>query len=276
LELHAAIHPDVTAVLDYPLDPRATASTNRRRWIKTLRSAEFMRRHSNGIVLAPVLHAYSARTATARLDELKAIFPKPPFWCLGSLVPLFHGSHIGSRFATQTDTLSRLQRRWHLIADLIRQIRPTIGDSVLHVFGAGSLSTIFLLFLAGADSVDSAAWRLKAAYGAIQLPGLGDRFLATKADHSRVRKVLTANCREILSRCACPVCEDLTLEKRVAQLFRHFEARATHNAYVLVSEVTALRRAKRLGKIADFVLNRLVSIPAYRNVAETVVLPLVS
>src|ERR1700694_3513303 len=154
LDLQAAIRPDVTATLDYPLDPCATTSTNRGRWIKTLRSAEVMRRHSDGMVLAPVLHTYSVRAVATRVNELKTIFQKPPFWCLGSLVPFFHGSYIGSRFATQTDKLSRLQRRWYLIADLVRQIRLTIGDSVLHVFGAGSLSTIFLLFLAGAESVD--------------------------------------------------------------------------------------------------------------------------
>jgi queuine/archaeosine tRNA-ribosyltransferase len=277
LELHGAIRPDLGAVLDYPLDPCASATTNRRRWIKSIRSAEFMHNHPNGTSLAPVLHAYSCCSVRRRVNMLETIFQHPPVWCLGSLVPLFHGSYIGLRFANNTNGFSRLEWRWRLIANLVRQTRIAIsGDAALHVFGAGSISTILLLFLAGADSVDSAGWRLKAAFGAIQLPGLADRFLVTKSSHLRVRKVLTKRCHEILSQCACPVCSDLALEKRVRELRRYFEARATHNAHVLISEITALRQSKRRGKLAEFVLNRLTELPLYRRVARDVILPLVT
>jgi 7-cyano-7-deazaguanine tRNA-ribosyltransferase len=276
LELQAAIRPDLTALLDFPLDPCASSLTNRRRWNKTLRSAKFMRSHCNENTLAPVLHSYSPHVIGQRVDQLHALFQRPPAWCLGSLVPLLRGSYIGSRFATPIENSSRLKRRWRLITNLICHMRAAIGDAALHVFGAGSLSTIFLLFLAGADSVDSSSWRVKAAFGAIQLPGLADRFLITRKDHSRVRKILTTKCRDILSQCACPVCRDLAPEKQVRELRRYFEARATHNAYVLISEITELRQSKQNGKLAEFVLNRLAEIPLYRNVARDVILPLVS
>ncbi len=277
LELNATIQSDIGAVLDYPLDPIGTARENRSRWLKTVRSGDVMLRHSNGTTLAPVLHAYSCRSVVSRLKRLQQSFHNPPIWCLGSLVPLFQGSHIGSQFANGGRFFTRLEARWRLITQLIRLARATINDDgVLHVFGAGSISTIFLLFLAGADSVDSAAWRIKASYGAIQLPGLADRFLETRPGRSRPRKVLTDKCQEILSQCSCPVCAGLTIKQRIHRLRMKFEARATHNAHVLVSEVNALREAKAAGNLADFVIARLLHLSPYRDVATRIILPILN
>jgi queuine/archaeosine tRNA-ribosyltransferase len=275
IELSLALRPDICAILDYPLDPCGTDQANHRRWAKTVQSTRYTCSRVNHSSVAPVLHSFSVNTIAPRMAKLRSLCGRPAIWCFGSLVPLFHGSYIGSRFAENDDGLTPFRRRWSLIATLVREMRKATGKELLHVFGAGSLSTIFLLFLAGADSVDSASWRLKAAFGAIQLPGLADRFLIARKDHSRIRKVLTPKCREILSQCACPICNDLTLEKRITQLCHHFEARATHNAHVLISEITALRRAQCSGQLAEFVLNRLADTPLYRNLAEDVILPLV-
>jgi 7-cyano-7-deazaguanine tRNA-ribosyltransferase len=276
VDLAKKIRPDLCAVLDYPFDPRGSRDTNQRRWSKTLRSTRLTCRRMDRSVIAPVLHAYDVAAIGPRMKTLKKLCDRPVIWCFGSLVPLFHGSHIGSRFVNAADKVGAFERRWSLIANLITEMRRAVGSEFLHVFGAGSLSTIFLLFLAGADSVDSASWRLKAAFGAIQLPGLADRFLAFRKNHSRVRKLLTPRCRDMLSQCRCPVCANLTLEDRIKHLSCYFEARAIHNAHVLISEVTALRRAQRSGRLARFVLNRLADMPSYRNIAEDVILPLVA
>jgi queuine/archaeosine tRNA-ribosyltransferase len=274
VELSMALRPDVCAVLDYPLDPCDTALGNQNRWARTVRSTRYTCSRVSHSRLAPVLHSYSVSTIAKRMTKLRSLCDRPAIWCFGSLVPLFHGSYIGSRFA-KTDGVTRFHQRWELITALVREMRKATGKELLHVFGAGSVSTVFLLFLAGADSVDSASWRLKAAFGAIQLPGLADRFLATRPDHSRPRKVLTRKCRQILSQCVCPECENLSLEKRIQNLRRHFAARATHNAYVLISEVTALRQAQRADRLADFVLQRLGEMPLYHKIARDVILPLI-
>jgi 7-cyano-7-deazaguanine tRNA-ribosyltransferase len=36
--------------------------------------------------------------------------------------------------------------------------------------------TMNMMYYSGADSVDSSSWRTKAAFGAIQLSGIGDRY----------------------------------------------------------------------------------------------------
>ena len=42
-----------------------------------------------------------------------------------------------------------------------------------------------LMFALGVDSLDSIGWRLKAGYGAVQLPGFGDRFTGDKLRKKR-------------------------------------------------------------------------------------------
>lgn len=275
VDLGMAIGADVCAVLDYPLDPRVSTPANRQRWAKTLSSTRYTCRRLTPARLAPVLHAYNVKEIEPRMRALRALCTAPAMWCFGSMVPLFHGSYIGRRFARRGSDAGAFERRWVLLTALVREMRRASGKELLHVFGAGSLSTIFLLFLAGVDSVDSASWRLKAAFGAIQLPGLSDRFLGTRQDRSKSRRLLTPACREILSRCSCPECESLNLERRIQNLRRHFIARATHNAHVLISEVTALRDARNVGKMAEFVIQRLADSPSYHAIARDVIMPVI-
>jgi hypothetical protein len=62
------------------------------------------------------------------------------------------------------------------------------------------------------------------------------------------------------------------LDDRIRNLRQHFSARATHNAHVLVSEVTALRNARRQGKLAQFVVDRLGELPLYQKIARDIIL----
>lgn len=143
---------------------------------------------------------------------------------------------------------------------------------MLHVFGAGTPASIFLLFLLGVDSVDSVAWRLKAAYGAIRLPGLADRY-ATDFGHTRTRRRLTSLCKDLLQACVCAVCEGLSLSRRVVVLAESFEARAVHNAQVFIDELNAFRLAARQGTHLQFVYDRLADNPRYRGILNRTILP---
>ena len=175
LAIQDRLRPDIGSVLDVPLNPVGGPGTNTRRWRQTLANTTSMVKHARGPILAPVLHAYSPTLARRRCNEIRSILPNPLIICVGSLVPLLRGSGIADRFAARRNE-SRFHSRWRAITRLILTIRSQFPRAFLHVFGAGSLSTMYLLAFMGADSFDSSAWRLKAAYGAIQLSGTADRF----------------------------------------------------------------------------------------------------
>ena len=273
LALQRESRPDVAAVLDVPLSPLVSSQVNHRRWRRTVQNTAFMHSNNGNVLLAPVLHAYSIPVIPRRSDELKRIVEKPSVICLGSLVPLLRGSYVGTRFTNSRDKTPLTFQRWRFISRLILSVRRLYPGSTLHVFGAGSLTTMYLLFLLGADSFDSTSWRVKAAYGAIQLPGVPDRFPAPRRNANRVRRKLGAPGREILARCHCPACEGTDMERRVKSLSASFESRAIHNAHVFLSELRLLREASADGIGSDFVRDRLRGSDRFARILEDVVLP---
>jgi 7-cyano-7-deazaguanine tRNA-ribosyltransferase len=272
LELYQALGPDIGAILDFPFDPTKSNRVNSHRWRRTLRNTQRMRDAGLNISLAPVIHAYDRTSAAERYRQLLEVFPDPEIICIGSLVPLLKASYIGSRFPAN-GSLSAGAERWTRIAEVVTTIRELAPKTPLHVFGAGSLSTISMLLLLGIDSVDSTGWRMKAAFGAIQLPGLGDRFTVPSAGASKVRRGLSPLCRDILSKCDCPACDGESLSRRVKKLSSSFTGRAVHNAHVLLSEVRLLGSAMRRNQGGEFVAKRFRTSPRYEAILMDAVLP---
>ncbi len=73
------------------------------------------------------------------------------------------------------------------VLNKVRQIRETFADRELHLFGVGGTATLHVAALLGVDSVDSSGWRIRAARGIVQLPGIGDRAVA-KLGNWKIRK----------------------------------------------------------------------------------------
>jgi 7-cyano-7-deazaguanine tRNA-ribosyltransferase len=274
LEMYDELRPDIGAVLDIPLDPLLPQDDNRRRWNATLRNTCKMLERNPGVELAVILHAYSLQAIKQRCEDVSKLIKDPKVLCIGSLVPLLKASHIGSRFHTSDDRLSRVEQRWRLIAKLVGQVRRHFQSSILHVFGVGSMSVMYLLFLLGVDSVDSVSWRLKAGFGAIQLPGLGDRFLRQGCGRSKTRRLLGKHELELLEECQCPVCDGHRLEQRIRRLETSFYNRAAHNAFVLLSETKAVGDAIRTDRLASLVETRLEAHP-YNHILDRVIMPAV-
>lgn len=273
LKLYQELQPQIGAILDVPLNPLASKQNNHERWQLTLYNTALMFHHNSDFILAPVLHSYDLKTIERRYAELQRIIPDPKVLCIGSLVPLLKGSFVRSRFINKHSDLPLEIQRWQFIAHLILSLRRLCEGSILHVFGVGSLSTMYLLFLLGVDSVDSVSWRLKAGFGAIQLPGLADRFLVNKHPTSRTRCLLESENMEVLKECQCPICNGLDLDHRIEYLSKSFNARAVHNAYTLIAEVERLREKSECGQMLDFVKNRLKAIRPYKRILEEAVLP---
>ena len=131
---------------------------------------------------------------------------------------------------------------------------------------------MYLLFLMGVDSVDSVAWRLKAGYGAIQLPGITDRRVETMPSANRARRMLDKEEYDLLEQCQCQVCDGRSMNDRLS-LLSSFTPRAIHNAHVFISEVNQMREAKDRGRLPKFVTDRLRRSTLYQQVLHSVVLP---
>jgi 7-cyano-7-deazaguanine tRNA-ribosyltransferase len=171
----------------------------------------------------PVVHGYTIRRIRQCCERIEALIGKPCAIGIGSMVPLLKASHIGGRFRYRRQD-GTVGGHVDFIADAIATVRNAFPGSLVHVFGAGGGPTALALFAAGADSCDSAAWRLKASYGAIQLPGTSDRFLQNRLrSPGRVRRVVDAKDLAAIGECRCPACNPLrTVAARRAFLNRTF------------------------------------------------------
>ncbi len=230
IDLYETAKPNYGVILDHPITPHLSRYENRKRRLLTLNNTSRMMqlRVTSNPEIIPVIHGFHAISTSWFLRELKKIHDFKTYG-IGSLVPsVFNAKGIGG--------ISNVIR-------IILGIRKLVPDARLHVFGIGSITTMNLIFYAGANSVDSSSWRTKAAFGAIQLPGLGDRYITGKAGrktHKNYRN-LSSQERKLVSDCNCPACRKEGLEG----LTRSFELRALHNAWVFQEEVKKIRKLKR-------------------------------
>ena len=262
LDLYEDLSPAIGAVLDCPLDPFLAPEQNEMRWRQTIANTRTMFEKNGHLTLMPVVHAHSVEQAKRACSELRQAIGEPIALGIGSLVPLMRGRHDGRVLAKQPGAGSEADRDYqssrHLAVDIIRTVRAGFPNALLHVFGVGGTTTMHLMFAQGIDSLDSVGWRLKAAHGAIQLPGLGDRFTSTRAHNTRALLAEDDNAKGILLQCACPVCrEHNTLEDRLSVLDRSFNNRASHNAWVFVQEAAMFGAHIQTDSVEQFVRQRL-------------------
>ena len=121
----------------------------------------------------------------------------------------------------------------------IQQIRQEFPNTKLHVFGIGGTATLHLAALLRINSVDSSGWRNRAARGMIQLPGTGERIVASLGSW-RGRQVSQEESQK-LEKCPCPACEKHGLNGLKRNGAEGFSNRATHNLWVLLEEARLIQ-----------------------------------
>jgi len=263
LEIYKQAEPDIGVVLDYPFNP-LDLDNRMKRWKKTLKNTRFMLDNSHDIVLMSVVHGYTLEEIKRACDEIKDI-TEPKIIGLGGLVPIVR--------CMGTSDLSKLNgvNTIKFMADAISIIRREFPDAFLHAFGVGSVATMHLMFSLGVDSVDSMSWRMKAAYGAVQLPGIGDRFISPNNGRKQLKE------DHLLNKCRCPVCIGKSLKERKNALdnSKHgtFYNRAIHNAYVFKEEEKAFHRALTENNTVKFIKKRLKGTKYYKLVMSFMGLP---
>ena len=260
LEIYKQAKPDIGVVLDFPFNPLDLESRIKR-WKKTLENTKFMLSNSHDIVLMPVIHGYTLEEIRRACNELKDI-ADPKFVGVGSLVPILR--------CMKTSELSKLNgmNTIKFMIDAISIIRREFPDAFLHVFGVGSVTTMHLMFSLGVDSVDSMSWRIKAAYGAIQLPGTGDRFISPKNGRRQLEEDY------LLEKCKCPICIDKSVSERKNALDNSnsntFFNRAIHNAFVFKEEERIFHEVLIKNNTAEFIKERLKGTRYYKIFKDSI------
>ena len=251
LNIYHKVKPDIGVILDFPFHPSAL-DKRKQRWKKTLKNTEFMIQNSQDIVLMPVIHGYTIKEIEKACREIKKI-SDPQLIGMGSIVPI-----LRSLKSSNIPKLDDKSNSFKLLIKMVSMIRTEFPDSFLHAFGVGSASTMHLMLALGVDSVDSMSWRMKAAYGAIQLPGLSDRFVFSK---NRKKGRIPLKEFSLLEKCSCPICKKHPiLEDRISAYSNMkngtFFNRAIHNAFVLKEEEKNFKNSVMKNKVLDFFNSR--------------------
>jgi len=169
----------------------------------------------------PVVHAGLCLPKV--LDSIERLRVKTPVsrLGLGAMVPfLVRGKGADGR--TQ-------------VVDDILRVRRRLPEARIHGFGIGGTATLHIASVLGLDSVDSSGWRNRAARGIIQLRGTGDRVVANFGKwRGRALSLLE---KRGLKNCGCPACTSGGTKALEGGGLAGFAARATHNLWVLASEL---------------------------------------
>ena len=124
-------------------------------------------------------------------------------------------------------------KRFLVFLELLREHK--LDEYKIHVLGASSGNSSHCLWYAGMDQMDSANWRIKAAYGKIGFPE------KTEVKVSKNPSTFGATGWKdeydiYLRACECPACTGLSLAERREILGTSFNARAVHNVHVYLAE----------------------------------------
>lgn len=238
LHLAKKVDPDIMISPDYPISPFNSLRENKLRIKRTLQNLvkASLFAKENSIPLMPVIHGYDLPYIDYMLKKVFKIINEINIIGIGSLVPLL-----------VPFTIDKTKK----VLDLILYLRKKLPNAFIHVFGMGSILTMHLAFLAGADSVDSQSWIRSAGYGKIQVPGNGQLFVR-KNDKKYKFKQWSKEAPKNFD-CDCPIC----LEKGKKSLAWSKKFRAIHNAYTLCSEAQIVSKMIKNGEYVDFIKQRL-------------------
>ena len=168
----------------------------------------------------PILHISRCLNKYIRLFNKDKKLRTKPILAIGGIVP---------NLLRASKSIS-----YEKMLNSIYKVRKTFANQKLHLFGVGGTATLHVAALLKMDSVDSVGWRVRAARGLVQLPGIGDRSIADLGNW----KVREPNSQElkILEKCQCPACQEHGVEGLKKDRTHGFCNRATHNLWTLLEE----------------------------------------
>lgn len=235
------LYPDKAIPLDYPFLPGMNTPIMQRLWKLTTENILEWQETTKLREIVPVLHAWDADSLIQNIMWMYK-HANSEYVAIGTIVTPSFSNYTGY-FGDRQPSMKNLD----LIMRTIHAIKH-YTDFKIHITGFGSSAlTLHLAYYMGVESVDSAGYRRKAAYGKILLPGTGERYVGMGNAKFGVSKLLQHEW-ELLLKCNCSVCRN---DKSL--LWKDWKARAVHNKYVLEEEV----------KIARELLSN--GLPVYEN-----------
>jgi queuine/archaeosine tRNA-ribosyltransferase len=257
-DIYAGCDVDYVVALDLPPTPGDSARSKALKQDQTLANLAILAEALSNERLVPVLHGPGLDDLEECARRTSAITPDPRVVALGGLVPMLRYSGVNR---------ARVESAGVYLQAAISIAREAFPRARIHVLGAGAPRTMLAAFACGADSVDSVGWRRVAGFGAIFVPGAGERFIDDRPRRrpgSRSR--LSALERDGLRDCDCPACSAAsTFEEQIEILSSDYMPRAAHNAWTLNGEAIRYREAEQAGSLAGFLRERLP--PAWHDVA---------
>ena len=243
--IQTKINADIAVQLDYPLLPEASENTNLRRIEKTIKNFELLLNMNDNSSILPTIHGYNEKMLIKSLKGIEDILGgTPSAVAVGSLVP----------FLFTMDGSAKIGGKKKAI-EIIMKVREMLPKTFLHVLGAGGTMS-YLLFYLGVDSMDNTGWVKKAGYGAIQMPGISDRFIY-KTEKRRSLDDDELALKSWLD-CLCPACSSTSDRSKFYGRSKSSRLlRSLHNVYVYQSEILRARKYIREGRMKEFVRNRL-------------------
>lgn len=240
IRLQETFNPDLTIPLDYPFSPGQTINQMRNLWRRTADNILYWQDSTNlSGRLVPSLHAWNKNSLVENVKWLQKN-GDAELVALGSIVtPSFNDfqGFFGDRQPTRE------------LIDMFSQAINTVvdhSDFKIHLMGWGSSPLMLHLgFYLGINSLDTAGYRRKAAYGKIILPGQGERHVGgSTTDFGGKRLDADSDPKdiELLNKCNCPICR-----VNKYQLYADWRARAIHNEWVMKNEANLAERMLEKG-----------------------------
>ena len=211
VKVYRRLEADYYLALDKPPQPGFEAPWSLVR--ENVRLYQEMASRLDSGVLVPVVHMYSPEQLEYAVDAYREAGAR--VLAVGGAVPGL--LNRGRKRVPTIVVLALVRRLWH---------------GRLHILGAGSPVMARIVSLIGADSADTATWKVKAAYGKVIFPGVGERYVGSR----RIRYgPLYAREDEIeaLERFLEETGFPLIREKDIRSLLSSFRGRALVNAWVL-------------------------------------------
>lgn len=256
LDLYDVFKPDLAAILDHPFDYKISLHANlKQRWSTTLKNTEYMFANKpDDLNLLTIVHAWNKSQVKSNIADLRKMYQR-----IG--VDEYEAfKYLGIGAITETFTFKDFSS-WN-VADILIYLRTEFPDSFIHMFGVNSFLKLLTCYYLGADSSDSASWKLAACYGNIYLPG---SMIAHPS--STKQRPLTDFERKLLSKCNCPVCRDRTVDESIERLQMGlefdgqatFKSRALHNYWINESLMKSIEKLIKDEMLGEFIQKRVGS-----------------
>lgn len=231
INLQSRLKADYNAVLDNGLSERKHLS-NLRKYVKY---ADFD--------FIPVI-PYD--TSEKTLKKISQIIENPTMVGIGKLVPILKPPTDYAKLKTAIHSINK--------------IKNYFSKSKIHIFGAGGLNTVLILFML-IDSVDTTSWIHDARFGKIRL--LGDGVYSTHPGDNR-RSI------DDSYTCKCPICKKFSLVDFDARGVHGTQLRAIHNAWVLIKELKRICEEKEEGTYIKYVGERIMKSNSHQSIFKFV------